>query len=185
MTAISRCADGLEPGRTAPPSTSASIAPVTPTAPNVMGPTEERASIRTAERSGRTRNVRRLRGRRALRPARRRGRRPARPRTAGRTHGSVAADVRGRRHRRPAAPGRRRPALLGLGHHGVDRPGGHVAAQHLVEAVALLLDHPHPRPQGALALQGEARRPAGPGPAVGSPGLDSTRPSRSSWARAR
>ena len=143
--------------------------PVTPTAPKVIGPTVERASIRTTERSGTTANRARVgragerRGDGRLVPPVGQHLAPAPDRHRGLDAVAVPLDARRRRHRGPRMPRHRGPAALGLGQRGVDRPGRHVAAQHEVQAVPLLLDDPHPPPQGALALRRSGRTPAGPG----------------------
>ena len=90
-----------------------------------------------------------------------------------------------RRHRRPAQVELGHPAALDLGQHGVGRPGGLVAAQDLAQVVVLLLDDAHPDPQHPLAQRRDRVDPAGLAGAWRSARDAATRPSRSSWARAR
>lgn len=66
----------------------------------------------------------------------------------------------GRRHRPPRCRGDRVPTTLHLGQHGIDGAGTHVAAQHAIEPVSLLLDHTHPLPQNLFAVFGDAVRTA-------------------------
>ena len=156
-----------------PPSTIAACRePSTPVVPKVMGPTVERASMRTAERSGSRTNrpmtgseptlVRRLRAEARggpgvsgpLGPSRRAllsgGRPPSllvgvsvRPLQAPPPHG-------GRRHRRPGHVGLGHPALLDLRQHGVDRARRQVAPDDVAEVGVFLPDDPHPDPQHPL-----------------------------------
>ena len=133
---------------TAPSTTSASIQPVTPRAPKLIGPTVERASTSTAERSDTSSKRWRPAATDGAGLAGRRCRRPVVDEVG------APAGVGRRRHRRPRRPAGGRHPALGLGQHGVGRAGRGVAAEHPVEARRA----PPGRPPSTSAAPGRPRR---------------------------
>ena len=126
-----------------------------PIAPNVIGPTVERASMSTAERSGETQK--------RCTPCTASTGTPARD--AG-SDGAAGCGERRHRERGTVPVGadgvlvERTPPDGGFGEERFGRTARQVAAQHPVERIAFLLDDTHPRSQRALAVFGEPVDPA-------------------------
>ena len=145
------------PGSSAPSPTVVSIHPTMPIAPNVIGPTVERASMSTAERSGETQK-------RCTPCTSSTGTSAARRGRSGGSAGSLRAGVTAGAAPFPLARDgvlvERTPPDRGFGEERLGRAARQVATQHPVERVAFLLDDAHPRAQRALAVFGEAVDPA-------------------------
>ena len=105
--------------------------PVSPMVPKLRGPTVERTSISTTERSGISRKRCGRRGPTTGSTGAASGRSAAGLVLIGLERHQAAPTGRSRRHRRPARRRGPSPSPFDLGQHGVGGPGGLVAAQDL------------------------------------------------------